>query len=142
MLRFFVIFFYKKKYHPPAPICCNLKIGGGGPTRQKSGFDGSQLNSIVVPKYKNRKKEFLILESVLTLHIDPQNLKITIKIVAVLLSDLPKLMREGHLAYEKGLVAIYALLDVLFSAIHGDEWLFYDYDASAGLPTLAQDCQR
>ena len=36
-------------------------------------------------------------------------------------------------------VAIYALLGVLFSAIHGDEWLFHDYDASAGLLTLAQD---
>ena len=39
-------------------------------------------------------------------------------------------------------VAMYALLAVLFSAIHGDEWLFHDYDASAGLPTLAQGCQR
>ena len=27
----------------------------------------------------------------------------------------------------------------MFSAIHGDEWLFHDFDASAGLPTLAQD---
>ena len=34
------------------------------------------------------------------------------------------------------------VLDVPFSAIHGDEWLFHDYDASAGLPTLAQGCQR
>ena len=40
---------------------------------------------------------------------------------------------------EISFVAIYALLDVLFSAIHGDEWLFHDYDASAGLPMLAQD---
>ena len=39
-------------------------------------------------------------------------------------------------------VAICALLDVLFSAIHDDEWLFHDYDASAGLPMLAQGCQR
>ena len=39
-------------------------------------------------------------------------------------------------------VAIYALLGVPFSAIHGDEWLFHDYDASAGLATLAQGWQR
>ena len=40
-------------------------------------------------------------------------------------------------------VAIYVLLGVLFSAIHGDEWLFHDYvNASAALPTLAQGCQR
>ena len=39
------------------------------------------------------------------------------------------------------------VLDVPISAIHGDEWLFHDYDAStdrafnasAGLSTLAQD---
>ena len=43
---------------------------------------------------------------------------------------------------EISFVAIYALLGVSFSAIHGDEWLFHDYDASAGLPTLAQGCQR
>ena len=43
---------------------------------------------------------------------------------------------------EISFVAIYTLLDVLFSAIHGDEWLFHDYDASAGLLTLAQGCQR
>ena len=42
---------------------------------------------------------------------------------------------------EISFVAIYTLLDVPFSAIHGDEWLFHDYDASAGLPTLAQVCQ-
>ena len=30
---------------------------------------------------------------------------------------------------------IHALLDIPFSAIHGHEWLFHDYDASAG-------CQR
>ena len=42
---------------------------------------------------------------------------------------------------EISFVAIYALLDVPFSAIHGDEWLFHDYDASAGLLTLAQGCQ-
>jgi len=35
-------------------------------------------------------------------------------------------------------VAIYSLLDVPFSAIHGDDWLFHDYDDSAGLLTLAQ----
>ena len=35
-------------------------------------------------------------------------------------------------------VAIYPLLDVPFSAIHGDEWLFHDYDASAGLLKLAK----
>ena len=40
------------------------------------------------------------------------------------------------------LVAIYALLGVPFSAIHGDEWLFLDYDASAGLLTLEQSCRR
>ena len=39
-------------------------------------------------------------------------------------------------------VAIYALLDVQLSAIHGDEWLFHDYDARAGLSTLAQGCKR
>ena len=39
---------------------------------------------------------------------------------------------------EISFVAIYALLDVPFSAIHGDEWLFHDHDASAGLLTLAQ----
>ena len=33
---------------------------------------------------------------------------------------------------EISFVAIFALLDVMFSAIHGDEWLFHDYDASAG----------
>ena len=43
---------------------------------------------------------------------------------------------------EISFVAIYALLDVPFSAIHGDEWLFHDYDASAGLATLAQGWQR
>ena len=37
-------------------------------------------------------------------------------------------------------VAIYTLLDVPFSAIHGDEWLFHDYNASGGLPMLAQGC--
>ena len=40
---------------------------------------------------------------------------------------------------------IYALLpkvlDVPFSAIHADEWLFHDYYARAGLLTLAQSCQ-
>ena len=35
-------------------------------------------------------------------------------------------------------VAIYAHLDVTFSAIHGDEGLFHDYDAIAGLLILAQ----
>ena len=47
------------------------------------------------------KKEFLNLVTVLTLHIDPQNLKIPIigskiKVVADLSSDLSKLVREGH----------------------------------------------
>ena len=41
---------------------------------------------------------------------------------------------------EISFVAIYALLDVPFSAIHGDEWLFHDYNASGGLPMLAQGC--
>ena len=36
-------------------------------------------------------------------------------------------------------ISFVALLGVSFSAIHGDEWLFHDYDASAGLSTLAQD---
>ena len=36
-------------------------------------------------------------------------------------------------------ISFVALLGVSFSAIHGDEWLFHDYDASAGLATLAQD---
>ena len=40
---------------------------------------------------------------------------------------------------EISFVAIYTLLDVLFLAIHSDEWLLHDYDASAGLSTLAQD---
>jgi len=35
-------------------------------------------------------------------------------------------------------ISFVALLGVSFSAIHGDEWLFHDYDASAGLLTLAQ----
>ena len=48
--------------------------------------------------------------------------------------------QHTHFCREMSFVAIYALLDVLFSAIHGDEWLFHDYDASAGLPTLAQVC--
>ena len=39
-------------------------------------------------------------------------------------------------------ISFVALLGVSFSAIHGDEWLFHDYDASAGLLTLAQGCQR
>ena len=39
-------------------------------------------------------------------------------------------------------ISFVALLGVSFSAIHGDEWLFHDYDASAGLPMLAQGCQR
>ena len=46
------------------------------------------------------------------------------------------------LSCEISFVAIYALLGVSFSAIHGDEWLFHDYDASAGLLTLAQGCQH
>ena len=41
---------------------------------------------------------------------------------------------------EISFVAIYAHLDVPFSATYGDEWLFHDYDASAGLLTLAQGC--
>ena len=39
-------------------------------------------------------------------------------------------------------ISFVALLGVSFSAIHDDEWLFHDYDASAGLLTLAQGCQR
>ena len=39
---------------------------------------------------------------------------------------------------EISFVAIYALLDVPFLANHGDEWLFHENDASAGLLTLAQ----
>ena len=39
-------------------------------------------------------------------------------------------------------ISFVALLGVSFSAIHGDEWLFHDYDASAGLATLAQGWQR
>ena len=36
-----------------------------------------QVNSTVIPIYRIREKEFLNLVTVLTLHIDPQNLKIT-----------------------------------------------------------------
>ena len=42
---------------------------------------------------------------------------------------------------EISFVAIYALLALPFSAIHGDEWLFHDYNTSAGLLTLTQGCQ-
>ena len=41
-------------------------------------------------------------------------------------------------------ISFVALLGVSFSAIHGDEWSFHDYDASAGLPTLfvAKMCKK
>ena len=39
-------------------------------------------------------------------------------------------------------ISFVALLGVSFSAIHGDEWLFHDYDTSAGMATLAQGWQR
>ena len=41
---------------------------------------------------------------------------------------------------EISFVAVYALLGVPFSAIHGDEWLFHD-NASSGLLMQAQGCQ-
>ena len=53
----------------------------------------------------------------------------------------PALAGSPSFCHEISFVAICALLDVPFSAIHGDEWLFHDYDASARLPTLAQGCQ-
>ena len=49
--------------------------------------------------------------------------------------------QHTRFCHEISFVAIYTLLDVPFSAIHGDEWLFHDYDASAGLPMLAKGCQ-
>ena len=39
-------------------------------------------------------------------------------------------------------ISFVALLGVSFSAIHGDEWLFHDYGATVGLLTLAQGYQR
>ena len=57
-------------------------------------------------------------------------------------SPLAQEPQHTRFCREISFVAIYTLLDVPFSAIHGDEWLFHDYDASAGLPMVAQGCQR
>ena len=39
-------------------------------------------------------------------------------------------------------ISFVALLGISFSAIHGDGWLFHDYDASAVLPMLAQSATK
>ena len=49
----------------------------GEPNGKIQLFNDPQVNSIVIPIYKNGGKSFLNLVTVLTLHIDPQNLKIT-----------------------------------------------------------------
>ena len=55
-----------------------MRMSVGEPNGKIQLFNDPQVNPIVIPIYKNGGKEFLNLVTVLTLHIDPQNLKIPI----------------------------------------------------------------
>ena len=58
----------------PCGIRRSLQIGGGGLNPE---FEKPKWILLSLQYIRTGKKEFLNLESVLTLHIDPQNLKIT-----------------------------------------------------------------